>query len=201
MGHAGRTELWHTRLAAQATHAAGAAAGPVEASPQQPLPVRVVWSPDFAAGGPLPLHSTDDQPFEAPMSPRDRDQIVILSAGFAGYTLTEPDGSQHPYLPQPVEAQGLFLSSLGGWLSSRGSWDFPVTYSYINIVPGAAAPPVPGPDAGTRPAVATLGPVEQVATLDLIEWDHIATQGRDPTSASSTRASCTRSGTARRSSR
>ena len=189
--HAGRAELWHTRLAALSTQQAHAA--PAEASPQNELPVRVVWSPDFVEGGPLPLHSTDDEPFRGAMSERDRDQIVILSAGFSGYEITETDGSQRTYVPQPVSAERLFLSSLGGWLTSRGAWDYPVTYFYIPTrpirelpaPPGEAGPgrapsavPVPRPD----PLLPVPVPVPAsfaVGALDLIEWDHIATQGRD----------------------
>ena len=49
----------------------------------------------------------------------------------------------------PADAQSLFLSALGGRLLSRGAWPYPITYH------------------DERPA------------LDLIEWDHVATQGRD----------------------
>jgi hypothetical protein len=142
VSHAGRAELWHTRLGQ--VHEAG---GPVtEASSGIPLPFRAVWSPDFPGDGVLPGHDLDDQPFTyGAMSARDRAQIVILSSGFGAYTL----GTSQPYTPQPAVAQALFLSTLGGWLAARGSWPYPVSY------------------AGTTP------------TLDLIEWDHVATQGRD----------------------
>jgi hypothetical protein len=141
VSHANRTELWHTRLGLR-----GAGAGAVEASAHRPLPVRVVWSPDFQIEG-LPNHGTDNDPFRSTLARRDRDQIVILNAGFTGYTLTTESGATTPYLPQPVQAQRLFLSALGGWLTSNGSWKFPVS--------------------------------GEGADLDLIEWDHLATQGRD----------------------
>ena len=79
-----------------------------EASPQNTLPVRVVWSPDFVADGPPPSRSVDNVPLRSAMSASDRDQIVILSSGFSGYTLTRPDGTEQTYIPQPVEAERLF---------------------------------------------------------------------------------------------
>ena len=177
--HADRTELWHTRLGSLA---AGHGAVPIEASVDNPLPVRVVWSPDFVADGQVPLRSEDNVPFRSSTSTSDRDQIVILSAGFAGYTLTDPDHSEHTYVPKPVDAERLFLSALGGWLTSRGSWLYPVTYLYVPIHHRSSAtgrwwPRRPWGWPSRRPPVA--GMPTQVAALDLIEWDHIATQGRD----------------------
>jgi hypothetical protein len=166
--HDGRAELWHTRLGLQGTRPR--AGPPVEASPTSAVPVRVVWSPDFVADGPLPPHSTDETPFRSAMSPRDRDQIVILSAGYAGYTLTAADGTPTTYVPQPVQAQRLFLSSLGGWLTSRGSWPYPVSYPFLPTVVTHEPRMLIG-------AAVDLG--LPVAALDLIEWDHVATQGRD----------------------
>jgi hypothetical protein len=177
---AGRTELWHTRLGSQPARPGASA---IEASPQNLLPVRVVWSPDFVADGPLPSRAaTDTVPFRSGMSESDRDQIVILSAGFSGYTLTTDSGA-HPYVPKPVAAERLFLSALGGWLTSRGAWDYPVTYSYQPIiVPLADGPPTAAPRAAAGAGLAgapTPIVTSEVAELDLVEWDHIAAQGRD----------------------
>jgi hypothetical protein len=143
--HAGRAELWHTRLG----RARGTGGDFTEASSAAPVPVRAVWSPDFIADGTLPGHDKDNDPFVAAMSKRDRAQIVILSSGFNGYTLTDAAGGTNPYVPVPVDAQALSLSALGARLVSRGAWPYPITYH------------------DTPPA------------LDLIEWDHVATQGRD----------------------
>jgi len=141
--HAGRAELWHTRLG-RLRRADGKI---TEASPAGPVPLRAVWSPDFIANGSLPGHDTDDVPFRAGMTARDRDQIVILSSGFEGYTVTGAGGAKS-YVPAPADADSVFLSALGGWLTARGAWPYPVQYQ--------DQPP-----------------------LDLIEWDHVATQGRD----------------------
>jgi hypothetical protein len=140
--HAGRVELWHTRLG----QAHGADGHVTEASHAAPVPFRGVWSPDFISVRELPSHANDDVPFKhGAMSERDRAQIVILSSGFSTYTL----GTSQAYIPQTADAQALFLSALGGWLTSRGSWPYPVSYAETKL------------------------------TLDLIEWDHVATQGRD----------------------
>ena len=42
--HAGRTELWHTRLMLR-----DAEGHPIPISRQQPAPLRAIWSPDFNA--------------------------------------------------------------------------------------------------------------------------------------------------------
>lgn len=143
--HAGRAELWHTRLG----HVNGPGRDFTEASSSAPVPFRAVWSPDFVADGTVPGHDQDDVPFKAAMSARDRAQIVMLSSGFTGYTVPDTKGATTAYVPVPADAQSFFLSALGGQLVSRGAWPYPVTYH------------------GTPPA------------LDLIEWDHVATQGRD----------------------
>ena len=129
--------------------------------------------------------STDNVPFRSSTSASDRDQIVILSAGFSGYTLTTPDQVEHTYVPKPVNAERLFLSALGGWLTSRGSWSYPVTYRYRTDPPADHRQPASGGRGGAArrrwSSAPAPGPVvvTEVAALDLVEWDHIATQGRD----------------------
>ena len=172
----GRAELWHTRL--------GRRHGKTirEASEASPLPVRVVWSPDFVADGPLPSPDEAIPPFRAAMTVRDRDQIVILNVGFSGYTLTDESGNAQPYVPAPIEASTLFLSSLGAWLTSHGGWPFPVSYRYFAFPPvreGAVDVPLAPFAPIIAPFAPFVGPPSQTAGLDLIGWDHVATQGRD----------------------
>jgi hypothetical protein len=144
--YAGRTELWHTRLGRVVTVAGKATIA--EAGETAPLPLRAIWSPDFHDHQPLPA---GEAPWRAAMSPSDRMQIVILTAGTIGYEVLDALGIRVPYLPIPFYASRLFLSTLGGWLTSRGGWPTPPFY------------PVPN---GTQ-------------QLDLVEWHHIATQARD----------------------
>lgn len=113
-----------------------------------------------------------------------------------------------PYVPQPFYADQLMLSSLGGYLRSRGHWTppakvkrrfqfEPVPFDGLfqrllldvrgNPSPGDAPPRPPLGPAGTTPAPASvLSPFalsvlarHETEQLDLSEWVHIATQGRD----------------------
>ncbi len=143
--YAGRTELWHTRLGRTVNKVFA------EASIAAPVPLRAIYSPDFVDHGPLPDPLKEVPPFRTPMSPNDRMQLVILTSGSSDYFVSNPAGST-TYTPEPFEASRLFLSTLGGWLTSRGSWPAPPYY------------------------VSTSG---QNVQLDLVEWSHIATQARD----------------------
>ena len=164
--HAGRAELWHTRLGR--LERAGEQMQFTEASTASPVPMRAVWSPDFVANGPLPAADPTPPDPRTAMAASDRDQIVILTSGFSGYTLTETTGSQ-PYLPVPVNASRVFLSALGAWLTSRGAWPYPVSY-VLRDTPAHPRPAAEPFRAVSRP---------NVVPLDLIEWNHLATQGRD----------------------
>jgi hypothetical protein len=189
--YAGRTELWHTRLAkiVKVKGKSGTTLSFQEASLAKPIPLRAIWSPDFVDHGPLPLHNLDKTPFLASLSPRDRAQIVILTSGTTGYYVFLAGGGTSPFTPIPIQASRLFLSSLGGWLTSRGNWPSLPDYN-IPIHPilskGAkpAARKVRVSHATAHkaivpaPAESIIFPHETVA-LDLTEWNHLATQGRD----------------------
>ena len=103
--HNNVTELWHTRLAARVQKGDLAVAD--EAAPRT---IRAVWSPDYSSTA-IPGHS--NTPFRMALDPNDRDQIVRLSSD---YTI--------PNLPPvPVNANKLFLSSLGAWMDVLGDFD------------------------------------------------------------------------------
>lgn len=115
-----------------------------------------------------------------------------------------------PYVPEPIEAQQVMLSPLGGWLKSRGHWDPPflapppdpffpgdIFDDIFDDIGDIILPDVPGiPERPrpSRPRSRLFNPVEQIGfndlilpdvifqqsgQLDLSEWVHIATQGRD----------------------
>lgn len=159
--HAGWTELWHTRLASIRTN--GPATTLEEAGETNLIPIRAIWSPDFEDHKPLPL-TADTSPFLSSLSRRDRAQLVILTSGSLGYFVPGHAGAlvkpidtpllvlDRPWVSEPAEASRLFLSALGGWLTAHGSW--PTIPSYT------------ADDASTQ-------------SLDLTEWRHVATQGRD----------------------
>ncbi|HYA49251.1 MAG TPA: hypothetical protein VEG35_06085, partial [Burkholderiales bacterium] len=110
----GRTELWHTRLAAVGPD------GAPDESPNASLHIRAVWSPDcnIANASQGPQHSTT--PFRMSLDPQDRHEIVHLTSD---YFLKKPD--DRPLVPEPVDVKRLMLSPLGAWLDSRGLWDPP----------------------------------------------------------------------------
>jgi hypothetical protein len=128
----GVTELWHTRLALKSDDGTLS-----ELSRANPAPLRAIWSPDFNAnkflGTDPPLFGRPDSDWGAvppgvltPMTPSDRHEIVVLTSAFSGYVKDIDDFRS--YEPQPVRAEQLMLSPLGGWLKSRGEWDPPATY-------------------------------------------------------------------------
>jgi hypothetical protein len=151
--HAGRTELWHTRLGK--VHIIRSKSGSQkkidEASEQNTISLRAIWSPDFEDHAVLP-DPADEGPFLSTMSPRDRAEIVILTSGVKGYYVEDSLGGTSVWVPKPIHASRLFLSALGGWLTSRGSW--PIRPSFT---------PSQGP----------------TQSLELSDWRHVATQGRD----------------------
>jgi hypothetical protein len=106
-----------------------------------------------------------------------------------------------PYIPRPFFAEQLILSSLGGWLRSRGNWTPP-----RQVTPPSPPPPpfdlgglfktvspIQQPSRGILRPVARIGhdlklhpdlsavavPKTEPIQLDLSEWVHHASQGRD----------------------
>jgi hypothetical protein len=181
----GRTELWHARLALRPQQAGAEA---LELSAGNPAMLRAIWSPDFKIPPPDP---SDLGPFlgRTAMAPNDRYQIVVLTSAFHGWQVeTElfiwigrqrfPIFFTGPFVPQPFAAEEVLLSPLGGWLKSRGNWTPPFRSAQI-VVP----PPNIGQlfnlleaDEARAPAIVLRRPIER---LDLSEWVHRASQGRD----------------------
>ena len=102
-----------------------------------------------------------------------------------------------PYVPRPFFADQLMLSALGGWLHSRGQWslarkarppfrfdalDLRDIFSRLGRRDQDRRPAVP--DNAILPALTPVGmgllqQNQSEAVLDLTEWVHVATQGRD----------------------
>jgi hypothetical protein len=224
VAHAGRTELWHTRMVLPAPIKLGegksghavtrdgspepVGGGVLELTAQQTAPLRAIWSPDYAPPTQqMPTHKFDSTPFLSSLTPMDRHQIVVLTSAFSGYAY---DPGAQPFVPSPIHAQRVMLSSLGGWLSSRGAWDH---QPYSSVTPAGA--PIVGKSKATsiwsglrdvivwpvrgvlrifRPQSLTysrtetgtaswllnlLGIAQHTQDLDMSEWVHLATQGRD----------------------
>ncbi|HLY43004.1 MAG TPA: hypothetical protein VKR52_17450 [Terracidiphilus sp.] len=151
--YAGRTALWHTRLGQLKNIKSGTTTEQVlvEASQSAMIPLRAIWSDDFVDHGAIPPLG-QEIPFRSSLDPHDRMQIVILTSGTLGYSIPSSLGPGGEWTPTPIQASRLFLSPLGGSLSSKGSWQLLPVYTD------------------------TQG---QTQELDLIEWDHQATLGRD----------------------
>ncbi|MFJ2766888.1 hypothetical protein [Streptomyces sp. NPDC087300] len=94
-----RVELWHTRL--PATRA------------------RAVWTrdPGFDPAVPRPLDRGGSE-FTMALDRKDRSSVVHLSSNH-----NLPGG----FVPEPIAADHVILSALGGWLDSLGRWDEPPT--------------------------------------------------------------------------
>lgn len=194
----GRTELWHTRLALKT------ATGITELSKTDLAPLRAIWSPDYDPNH-LPPVVDDPELGRTAMCGNDRHQIVVLTSAFHGYEVNRilrarkkrPVTVTAPYVPQPFHADRLMLSALGGWLRSRGQWDPP-----HRVLPAKARRPEfveifknLGVVLANQPvdAVNLAAADQQLAfidapslfiqpepqQLDLSEWVHLATQGRD----------------------
>jgi hypothetical protein len=206
---AGRTELWHTRLVKRDGEriVALSKANPAPlraiwspdyvADPSQPGDV---WP---ALGDPDKWSNTA---VLTAMNPRDRHELVILTSAF---TTTQTRGfvmDASPWYPNfkptPIQAEQVMLSPLGGWLKSRGNWEPPIEW-----LPDMVGPVIPLPrpinlnpilmedlrvllDPGLRDQIVARPPLpddahlvrrrgERGTALNISEWVHVATQGRD----------------------
>ena len=196
VNHAGRVELWHTRLATRDANGEGQ-----QLSADNQIGLRAIWSPDYQPGGPVPSPGTSGLsalPTIAPMDIADRHQIVVLTAAFDGYAVN----SRRRFVPTPVKATMLMLSPLGGWLVAFGRGLGPAdqdpatnpvrTGPGVDHILNGRVEAVVAPAAERAFAIeaqqAFLDP-ERIALnaydldpkgkLDLSQWTHIAAQGRD----------------------
>jgi hypothetical protein len=122
-----RTELWHTRLAVRTQ-----TAGQFIADETIQRRVRAVWSPDYTTGPithPVPPFDPTSQsaPFRMSLDPDDRDQIVRLSSDFTMEEIIA--GGAFPYIPVSIQADKLFLTSLGAWMDVFGNWEEPLPHA------------------------------------------------------------------------
>ena len=108
----GRTELWHTRLAAAGPD------GTISDDADNPfMAVRAIWSPDCDADSPSAGPGHSNAPFRMSLDRQDRHEIVHLTSNFSLKLGTKN------WTPRPVEINRLMLSPLGGWLDSAGAWN------------------------------------------------------------------------------
>lgn len=152
--HAGRVELWHTRLASRTDGAVDLdpqAVPPVDERATVTRTVRAVWTRDFTAsqtpesgknGFPKPEENlavlATIPPFRSTLTAKDRMQLVHLTSNHRF-----PDAARR-WQPSAVPVENLMLTALGGWLASEVHFPDP-------LPPG----------------------------LTVEEWQHRATMGRD----------------------
>ncbi|MGE5673179.1 MAG: hypothetical protein ACM3XM_04755 [Mycobacterium leprae] len=113
--HAGRTELWHTRLAVRRRD------GTLCESPALLPMVRAVWTPDLTPPpNPDSNLSANHLPFapgRSAISRRHRYEIVQLC--------------NSKRVGRLIDARRLMLSTLGAWLDLHGAWDPPETMNVM----------------------------------------------------------------------
>lgn len=104
----GRTELWHTRLSADA-----------DTNLDTPTRFRALWSPDYELDDATLVKLVNElKPYRMSLDPLDRSMLVRLMAGF-----NEKYNSVNAYRPTTAGAERLHLSALGALLDGEGSWD------------------------------------------------------------------------------
>lgn len=114
------SELWHTRLATRISDLSGVTRTVEDDHPQRTI--RAVWSRDVVFSpnvGDRPLADPQPpEPFRTSLTQLQRFDIVHLSSNhsLAGHVA-------------PVDVERLMLSSLGGWIDSRGHWSPPAALS------------------------------------------------------------------------
>ena len=122
-GETGRTELWHTRL--------GSAQNGDIAKVDPKRILRAIWAlsppgwkqvttPTDAADLSYMPEDVDDDPFRASLNEYERHSVVHLSSN---YRLKQVPPSKGWFEPDPLDVDHMALSSLGGWLDSRGAWE------------------------------------------------------------------------------
>ncbi len=124
----GWTELWHTRLGVRGSDDSNESEGAdlVDERSQLYRTIRAVWatgprfSTDWQASVPhydSTKPASEAEPFRMSLDEFDRHNVVHLSANFRIARKTGGD-----YIPAAVSVNRMMLTSLGGWLDSRGAW-------------------------------------------------------------------------------
>ncbi|MCU1265341.1 MAG: hypothetical protein JWM21_1659 [Acidobacteria bacterium] len=205
----GRTELWHTRLANKVAVTDEHPEGIAELTKKETASLRAIWSPDYAPyPEPAALDPDLGRTAMSPNDRHQIVILTSAFSGFevarefgavhpfAVDPLIQIDLGVHfnfslnvPYVPEPFEAEQIMLSPLGGWLKSRGHWSPPHAapprreglHASVDLLEPVRRALAPAPLRSREFAelfVPILKP-EPEPSLDLSEWVHIATQGRD----------------------
>jgi hypothetical protein len=124
--HAGRVELWHSRMGLRTTGPDGPI---VDERTSTGRTIRAVWTRDtewwkFDTPENLPpVDGSGDEPwFRMALNANDRFNFVHLTSDWR-QTATLKNRRRVDYEPDPVDVNRLMVTSLGGWLDSYGHWD------------------------------------------------------------------------------
>ncbi len=122
----GRVELWHTRLGVQS----GAAVADESAKTASLRTIRALWTrdPKFDPKNPCTYTDpTDPTLFNSSLNSQDRIAIVHESSNFAPVECGTKKASA--LAPAAISVNRLMLTSLGGYLDSKGDWGSNPLYS------------------------------------------------------------------------
>jgi len=119
----GRVELWHTRLGVRA----GGPLADESASSASLRTMRALWARErnLDPKNPCTYTAPNDPtiPFLAAMDSSDRIRIVHQSSNFAPVEcVNKAPGPKSKVQPEPIHVDRLMLTSLGGYLDSKGDW-------------------------------------------------------------------------------
>ena len=183
-GETGRTELWHTRLGSTQN-------GDIaKVDPKRIL--RAIWalSPPGWKQVTTPTdpkdlsympEDVDDDPFRASLNEYERHSAVHLSSN---YRLRKPPPSKGWFEPDPLDVDHMALSSLGGWLDSRGAWKAASSRSESRSRSGAI-----GPRSGVTTSSASSRPAGSFRSATARPWSRSRSGGSSRPSRA-TRPTC-----------
>ena len=203
----GRTELWHTRLALRAEDGtplelsrnrraplraiwspAYRPGAPPKPTDPEPVLGRTAMGPNDRYQIVILTSAFHGWETNPALQGSSLDPFAHVHAIDRLRVLRRPMRTAQTFVPTPFEAEQLMLTPLGGWLRSRGQWDPPRrTTSTFVIRPDLDrifALVAPRRDALFAPAleqslVSLAFAPQREEILDLSEWVHVATQGRD----------------------
>jgi hypothetical protein len=204
----GRTELWHTRLALRAEDGTALELSrdrraPLRAiwspdyrpgDPPEPTELDPLGRTAMAPNDRYQIviltsafHGWETNP-ALQQSGLDLELFAHVHAAGRLSVLRRPLRTPRPFVPTPFDAEQLMLTPLGGWLRSRGHWDPPrrSTSTFVGrpdldaiFASVARRRDVVLPPALEQSLLSVAFAPTREEILDLSEWVHVATQGRD----------------------
>jgi hypothetical protein len=124
-----RTELWHTRLGVRIQDTANPGQWTVDEQQEYYRTLRAIWAQGFE------LSTTPDanglSPFRMSLTNNDRWQLVRLTSD---YDILIPAAVPLYYNPLPIQVERFMLSTLGGWMNTRGEWPDAPAFADLDII-------------------------------------------------------------------